>query len=179
MKIEIEEDLSLESLNEKHVQPIFLLALRNKLHIREWFPWVDLMETSEFMANYIKASTLRCEAGTEHAFVILKGEEVVGRIGLHRIDLQNRVGEIGYWIGEEYQGNGLITKACGGLIAYAFDTLLLNRIEIRCGMTNTKSQKIAERLGFTLEGISRQAYFVRDAFFDLKVYSMLKSEWGK
>ena len=58
----------------------------------------------------------------------------------------NKLASIGYWLDQHYQGKGIITKSCKALIHYGFTTLHLNRIEIRCGTENYKSQAIPESL---------------------------------
>ena len=84
---------------------------------------------------------------------------------------------IGYWLGKEYQGKGLITESCRLLINYAFDEYNLNRVEIRCATGNSKSCAIPERIGLTMEGVIRDGEWLYDHFVDLYLYSMLASRW--
>ncbi len=84
---------------------------------------------------------------------------------------------LGYWLGENFAGNGIITKSCKAMINYAFTTLNLNRIEIKCATKNYKSKAIAERLHFKQEGILKQVELVNEKFINLYLFVMLKSEW--
>lgn len=86
---------------------------------------------------------------------------------------------IGYWLGEKYQGKGIMTKACKALIQYCFEELNLERIEIRVATENIKSQAIPERLGFQKEGCLRNAEVLYDQYIDLYVYGLLKKEFNK
>jgi len=63
------------------------------------------------------------------------------------------------------------------LIDYAFNELNLNRVEMHCGAENTKSRKIPGKLGFTEEGVIRQAVWLHDRFVDFVIYGMLADEW--
>jgi ribosomal-protein-serine acetyltransferase len=72
-----------------------------------------------------------------------------------------------------------MTKACKAMVSYSFDTLGLNRVEIKCGTENHKSKGIPERLNFKMEGIVRQGELLYDKFIDLYSYSMLKEDWKK
>ena len=92
---------------------------------------------------------------------------------------QNKIGEIGYWIIKSEQGKGIITNCCEEIIRFCFETIKLNRIEIKCGTDNLKSKKIPERLNFKFEGIIRNGEYMHDKFIDLNLYSLLHSEWKK
>jgi hypothetical protein len=81
-------------------------------------------------------------------------DKLVGDIGYHPIDWADRKAEIGYWLGESFQGKGLMTEACKTLITYAFAELGLNKVEIHCAAENIRSCAIPKRLGFTQEGIN-------------------------
>jgi RimJ/RimL family protein N-acetyltransferase len=81
--------------------------------------------------------------------------EFVGSSGLHRIDWDLRNFEIGYWIKTSRSGHGLMTEAVNGITSFAINHLDANRIEIRCNARNLPSARLAERAGFTLEGVLR------------------------
>ena len=135
------------------------------------------MQSVNDFNGYIDYCKKQLQEGTDYGYVILLNYKIVGRIGIHYIDQQNKTGSIGYWLGEEFQGKGIVTKACTALRHYTFTVLRLNRIEIKCGTKNCKSAAIPERLGFTKEGVLRQAEWVNDKFIDLNLYSLLKNEW--
>ncbi|WP_256972837.1 GNAT family N-acetyltransferase [Saccharibacillus sp. O23] len=80
---------------------------------------------------------------------------ILGSSGLHRMNWDVRRFEIGYWIRTSRAGEGLVTEAVHGLTDYAARFLDANRIEIRCDDRNLKSAAVAERAGFTLEGVLR------------------------
>ncbi|MNY68091.1 putative ribosomal N-acetyltransferase YdaF [compost metagenome] len=62
---------------------------------------------------------------------------------------------MGYWVRSSYSRKGYITEAVHAITNYAIQELQANRIEIRCDTRNTPSARVAERSGFTLEGILR------------------------
>lgn len=179
MTIDIDNNIKLELIEEKHTAELFNLVSANRNYLREWLPWVDNMQSVEFIEGFINSSMQRNNAKEEYAFVIMADGKMEGRIGIYKIDNQNKIGEIGYWVSEGRQGKGLVSKCCKALIEYGFEKTGLNRIEIKCGTENYKSQAIPERLNFKFEGILRQAELIRENFIDLKLYSMLKKEWKK
>jgi ribosomal-protein-serine acetyltransferase len=78
-------------------------------------------------------------------------------VGYHGIDLQNRSIKLGYWLGKEYQGKGLISAACRALVDHALKELGLNQVGMTCAIENESSCAIPDRLGFQQEGVQRQA----------------------
>ena len=178
MIIKIEGGLSLESLNENHAASMFALIDSNRPHLKEWLPWVDNMQTVENFKDHIAYCKKLEAAATDFPFVIMTNNEMAGRIGIHYIHLHNKIAALGYWLGDGYQGKGIITRSCKALIDHCFNELGMNRVEIKCATGNFKSRAIAEKLNFKQEGILRQAELVNGKFLDLYLYSMLKEEWG-
>ena len=177
MTIKIEDDLSLEMLNETHTEAMFTLIDSNRPHLKEWLPWVDHIKSVEDFKGHIADCKKRQAEQTDLAFVILLKNEMAGRIGIHYIDHLNKIASIGYWLGNGFQGKGIITKACIVLIDHCFNTLGMNRVQIKCATGNFKSQAIVKKLNFKQEGILRKAELVNGKFLDLYMYSMLKDEW--
>src|SRR5699024_583034 len=104
-------------------------------------------------------------------------ERIVGIVTFNKYNWRNRIGYIGYWLGEPYQGKGIMTESVKALIQYGFTKLRLNRVEIHCATENIKSQAIPKRLGFKKEGHLREAEWLYDHFVDHFVYGLLTSDW--
>ncbi|KMJ57195.1 acetyltransferase [Bacillus sp. LL01] len=83
--------------------------------------------------------------------------EFVASSGLHRIDWSIPKFEVGYWIDSRFSGKGYITEAVEGITQFAFEQLKAKRVEIRCDSNNVKSRAVAERAGYTLEGILKNS----------------------
>lgn len=176
MTLKIDDKISIELIEEKHAASIFNMVNENRNHLRPWLPFVDKMQTAHFAQNFVTGTIQRNQEGREYACVIFSDNRMVGRIGVYKIDASNGVGEIGYWLIEAFQGQGIVTKSCRVLIDFCFHHLNLNRIEIRCGTENVKSKQVAEKLNFTKEGVIRQGELLYDRYIDLNLYSLLKSD---
>jgi ribosomal-protein-alanine N-acetyltransferase len=85
--------------------------------------------------------------------------------------------EIGYNIVREYWGKGLAAEALREIIRYIFDTTEIYRLEAIIRPANTRSRKLASRLGFKEEGILRDYIFWDGQYWDNVMYSLLKKEW--
>jgi ribosomal-protein-serine acetyltransferase len=179
MKIQVDDSISLELLDEIHAESLLNLVNANRTYLREWLPWVDQMQTVANFAYYISDSKKRAAEKTDFGYAIIIDKQIAGRIGLHHINQQNKIGEIGYWLANGLQGKGIMTRCCTAIIDHGFTELGLNRIEIKCAVGNDKSLAIAEKLQFKQEGILRQAEWQNGKFIDLYLYAMLKVEWEK
>ncbi|MFZ4107222.1 GNAT family N-acetyltransferase [Flavobacterium sp.] len=96
MILKITNDLRTEFINENHVSSIFDMVDKNRAHLRQWLPLVDRMQTITFADNFVKGTMKRNNERNEYGFVIIENEIVIGRIGVYKIDYQNKIGEIGY-----------------------------------------------------------------------------------
>jgi ribosomal-protein-serine acetyltransferase len=176
---QIDEDLHLRLLQMGYAEQLYFLEDKNRTHLREWLPWVDGTLSPDHIMGFIRSS-LEQHANNNgfHAGIFYKGE-IVGCIGLHGIDWNNRKTSIGYWLAAEYQGKGIMTRSCRAIIDYVINEVKLNRIEIRASEWNKKSRAIPERLGFIQEGISRQAEWLYDHYVDHVIYGLLAEDWHK
>ena len=117
-------------------------------------------------------------SGTRAAMRPLDRRRLRGFVGLSiPIDWPNRNCSIGYWIEQRYQGKGIMTRCCESMLDYLFDELGLHRVTIQCGVANTRSCAIPERLGFTREGLIREGEWVNDHWLDLLTWGMLEQDW--
>jgi ribosomal-protein-serine acetyltransferase len=171
------ESTQLRLLEERHAQELTDLTDRNREYLRAWLPWVDANRTVEDRKKFISGALKQFAENDGFTAGIWHEGRLAGVIGYVSIDWDNRTTEVGSWLGEEYQGRGLVTAACRALVDHAFEELGLNRVSIACATENKKSCAIPERLGFRREGVVRQAEWLYDHFVDHVVYATLASEW--
>ncbi len=167
----------LRLVNEAEAEKLFDLIVRNRQHLRSWLPWLDGNMSIDDTQAFIRHSQEQYSSKRGFQTSIWFKNEIAGIIGYHPIDWQNRSVMIGYWLGEQFQGKGIMTAACRVLVNYAFDEFKLHRVEIRCATGNTKSRAIPERLHFTNEGVIKDGEWLYDHFVDLVLYRMLAHEW--
>lgn len=85
--------------------------------------------------------------------------------------------EVGYALGRAYWGQGLMPEALQAVITFCFSALPLNRIEALCLVENHASARVMEKVGMRYEGLLREAFCHRGRYCDLKLYSILQSDW--
>lgn len=173
----IDEELELRPVEERHAEELTALVRRDIAHLKPWMPWATERYSVEDAREFIRRQIRQYAEDQGFATLVFFRGRVAGSIGYNLIDWSNRKTDIGYWLGAEFLGRGIMTKACRALVEHAFKELRLNRVEIYCAVENLRSRRIPVRLGFTEEGTHRQAEWVHDHFKDLVSYSMLAREW--
>jgi ribosomal-protein-alanine N-acetyltransferase len=83
---------------------------------------------------------------------------------------------MGYWMGERFAGQGLMTDAVRALLPWLFDTLRLHRVEAACLPTNAASKALLRRVGFREEGYAREYLKINGAWCDHVLFGMLASD---
>lgn len=175
--VPVDDDIELRLFEEADATALFQLIEHSRGYLREWLPWVDYDTSIEDSRSFVKRSVQSYLDNEGFNLGIYYQGRLAGVIGFHTVNWPNRQVEIGYWLGADSQGHGVMTRACRTMVDYAFRKLQLNRVTILCAVGNRRSRAIPERLHFTQEGVLRDGEWLYDHFVDLVVYSMLAREW--
>lgn len=104
-------------------------------------------------------------------------DDIVGEIEFFQITSYLTGFELSYLVfGPEHRGRGYATEAVRLLTAYLFSRLRIERLQLNIHPDNTASQRVAEKAGFTLEGLMRRCWFNNGRFHDLQTWSLLRDE---
>lgn len=108
-------------------------------------------------------------------FAIVVDNEAVGGIGiLLKDDIYRKNAEIGYWLGKEYRGKGIISSAIIEIVDYAFKSYDIHRIYAGVFEYNLASMRIFEKAGFHQEAIRKQSLFKENQFYDEHIFMKFK-----
>ena len=173
----VDARVRLRAVSPSDAAPLFTLIDSHRLFLRRWLPWVDETRREEDTRAFIELAKRQWQAGQGFEFVIERDHELCGAIGINRMERANRLGAIGYWLRSDRQGLGIMTQSCRRLIEFGFEELGLNRLVLAAAVDNRPSRRVAERLGFALEGVFREAEWVNDRFVDHARYGLLRREW--
>ncbi|MFQ5943667.1 MAG: GNAT family N-acetyltransferase [Anaerolineales bacterium] len=176
LEIPADDKIVLRSVELRDADDLFPLTDASRQYLREWLPWVDSTRTVDDTRAFVDSALEQQANNDGFHCTIWYEEKLVGMIGLGHIDWANRKTEIGYWLGEEFQGNGIMTKSCQSLVSYLFDEIELNRVTIRVAVGNKRSRAIPERLGFVEEGTIRDAEWLYDHYVDSVIYGLLQRD---
>jgi ribosomal-protein-alanine N-acetyltransferase len=114
---------------------------------------------------------------TAFRWLVCDGETPIGSVSLKNISKMMRYGEIGYMIGEKFQGRGVGTAAVKLALEKIFNETDLRRIFAYVHDENAPSRRLLEKLGFKNEGLLREHYLILGKPADEVVYGLLRTEW--
>ncbi|RXQ95946.1 N-acetyltransferase [Ancylomarina salipaludis] len=174
-KIRVSDSILLKQIELSDSKDIFRTIDSQRAYLGEWLPFVEFSRRLEDTEGFIKK--ILEHPHDNYVFVIHLHGKFAGLIGFKDSDKQNRKTEIGYWLSENFQKKGIVTKSVQRLCKFAFEELGMNRIQIKCAERNFPSKKIPKRLGFVFEGIERDGELLTGGVFtDLEIYSKLKND---
>jgi RimJ/RimL family protein N-acetyltransferase len=131
-------------------------------------------------AEWAAESARQRDAGEGLHLLIVdaEGDDLLGSIGIQEIRrAEGRCG-LGYWLAREARGRGRMTRAVGLMSRWIFAQLPIDRIEITIQAENSASRAVAERAGYTFEGVLRAHTVIKGLRRDMAMYSLLRGELG-
>ena len=118
----------------------------------------------------------RDEAG-EWGIVLKETSKLIGAMGFPWCDMKNKRAEIGYVLSRRFWGQGIMPEAVSRVLKFAFEEMGLNRIECCHFLPNEKSGRVMQKVGMSFEGIAREKFFVKERYWGVKQYAILRSDW--
>lgn len=177
-QIPVNSDLSIRLLMRKDAGRLFRLVDECRHDLRKWLPWVDSVQSEQDYHQLIPQWLAEFANETSLNAGVFEQDQLVGMVGFHSFDYLNRKTSIGYWLGIQYRGRGIMTQTVKKMLEIAFLEFQMNRVEIRCAVGNYASRAIPERLGFCQEGVLRAAEKIGDRYVDHVVYAQLKKDFA-
>ena len=146
--------------------------------LHRWMPWArerPSVDESETHARTARAAFLtRADLSM---LMVLRDGTVIGGTGLHRMNWAVPQFEIGYWVRRTHEGQGYVSETVRALSRFALVTLGAQRVEIHCSHRNVRSQRVAERCGYVLEGRLRNRLREPDGELrDTLIYSLVPDD---
>ena len=175
-KVVVDNEITLHLINEAFVSKYVELTKESNEYISQWMAWPLFCKTEDDFKKFVKGSLHKYADGNSMNCSIEYRGEIVGNCGFNTINHDLKVVEIGYWLGKQYQGNGIITRACQYLIDYAFTQLGMHKIQISAAEENTSSRSVCERLGMTLEGIITNREKIGERILNHAIYGLHNSK---
>jgi ribosomal-protein-serine acetyltransferase len=178
LPLHVTDDIELRPFALADAESMFALVARSRDHLDPWLRWSGRIRSIDDTRTLIQRFSDKLAAGDGFHAGLWDGNTLTGGIVVHFINRESRKTEIGYWLGAEFTGKGLVTRACRAVITELFAQEAMHRVEIQAVTDNFPSRAVAERLGFRFEGIKRESEWITSAFRDHALYALLEQEWS-
>ena len=176
----VTERLILRRFNRRDVGPLVESVHASLSALNEWLPWAHPGYRRDDAANYVHDSLEAWKDGRAHDYAIRRKTEArrhLGNISIWPVSRLTRTGEIGYWIRSDDTAKGLATEATAAVVRVGFEDLGYHKLVLRIAIGNTASERVAEKLAFTREGVLREELLIRGRWVDHTLFSMLDREY--
>lgn len=151
-----------------------MFALRSNPEIMQYIPR-EMPKTIDDAIKHIEFMQGLLESGEciNWAICLKEDNVLIGNIGYFRMQPENHRAEIGYMLGPEFQGKGIMQEALTKIIYYGFETMKLHSIEAVTDPENYASWGLLEKNGFIREGHFKEDCYWQGKYLDSFVYSLL------
>ena len=156
-------------------------AIRNSLtDLNQWLPWARMDYTAGDTTAFLKDSAQAWKEGRAWDYSVrLKDDPAqhVGNISLWTVSKLGKIAEIGYWVRSDQTNGGVCTEAVNRVLEEAFKIHGHHKTILRIAIGNDASDRVAEKLGFTREGVLREELLIRSNWVDHSLWSLLDREY--
>jgi ribosomal-protein-serine acetyltransferase len=174
-----EAPIALRPYQADDVLPLYEAASESIADIYPWMPWCHPGYTIDDSRTWVE-SRLDAWGKPDYDFVVV--EQATGRflgaVGINQINRVHDFANLGYWVRSSTTGHGIAVLAARLCARFGFDELKLHRLEIVVDVDNRRSQRVAEKVGATREGLARQRCKSGDTWRDAFMFSLLPIDVG-
>ena len=159
--------------------PTFVEAVREShTTVARWMNWWRSDYSRDDAKTWIAQAgkNLQEETCYELGIFTADGKIFLGSAGLNLFNREHNFCNLGYWVRESRQGQGIATRAARTLAGFGFRELKLARIEIVVAQDNLPSQRVAQKIGATFEGVARNRLTVAGRSHAAAVYSLVSEQ---
>lgn len=169
----VDDKLKLKLLEKHHGQDLYNLIESSRNHLQKWVDCIKDLKSVHDCERFIIKTLNKYAQGFEMHIGIWNEEKLIGCICVINIDCQAKKAELGYYLGEDYQGNGYVTKSLRVIVDYLINERKFLRLEANVPQVNEPSIKVVENLGFKLEGKKRMGEYINKEYYDILLYGLL------
>ncbi len=156
-------------------------AIRESLgDLNLWLPWARLDYTASDTTAFIRESIQAWKEERAWDYSIKLNDDPrthVGNVSFWTVSKLGKIAEVGYWVRSTETSRGVCTAAVDLLLKEMFDSLGYHKVVLRIAVGNDASDRVAQKLGFTREGILREELLIRGNWVDHTLWSLLDREF--
>jgi ribosomal-protein-serine acetyltransferase len=166
---------SVRLYQQRDAEEMHVAALESVAEVYPWMVWCHSHSSLDEARQWVAVQEKLAKQGVAYEFAIFgKGGRFLGGCGINQISTANRFANLGYWVRTSAMGRGVAPAAVRLVAEYAFRETDLIRLEIVCAVANTRSQRVAEKVGATREGVLRSRVMLPTGPSDAVMYSLVQ-----
>ena len=162
--------------------PRLFEAVRESIpEVSAWLGWCHENYSIEESREFVRSRAEKSQGDEWYSFAVFDQndrERYLGGVGLNFINRVHQFGNLGYWVRTSATGNGVASRASRLVARFAFEELRLNRIEILAAVSNSASQRVAEKIGAVREGVLRKRLLIRGEPQDAVMFSLVREDFA-
>ncbi|AVH33472.1 GNAT family protein [Vibrio fluvialis] len=171
----VDDDIQLALIEESFAPLYAQLVAKQQAYLSQWLAWPPYCRSEQDFQLFIQNMLHDYADGKVVVCAMFYRGELVGNCSLQEINRDLQKARIGYWLSQEHQGKGIVTRAVSRLIDLAFNTYQLEKVELAAASGNLASQAVAKRLGFNQEGIITRAENLNGRVVDHVVFGLTRT----
>jgi len=172
--------LALRPFRRRDVESLWESVHDSWPELAKWLPWAHAGYGRLEAIRFIRESGTAWVEGRAFDFGIRDRSDPAGHLGNISVwptSRRERSGEIGYWVRSSATRTGVATEATARVTRVGFEELDMHRITLRIAVGNRGSERVAEKLGYTQEGLLRKEVLVHGEWLDHTLWAMLEDEF--
>lgn len=157
------------------------LRAASRAYLTPWEPtWGEDALTRDAYRRRLRHYMQEWRAGEGYTFFIftINPRRLVGGISVSNVRRGvAQSASVGYWMGQAYASQGLMTEALCAMLPFIFDEARLNRLEAACLPDNAPSRRVLRKVGFREEGIARHYLKINGKWHDHLLFGLLVGDY--
>lgn len=168
--IQIDAALSLHTADEKYAEPLFHVIHANRAYLQRSMNWPQQVISADDTRKTLIANRVLHQRDYSKMYIIVRDNAVIGVFSFNLIEPTNKTAYIGYWLAENQQGLGIIASIMTRIVDLYTQSGMIRRFVIKCIVNNARSNRVAQRAGFQLEGRLKGAEYLNGTYYDQYIY---------
>ncbi len=160
---------------QRDAEEMHAAALESVAEVYPWMAWRHERYSLDEARQWIAVQEELAKHGMAYEFAILdEAGRFLGGCGINQMSKANRFANLAYWVRTSAMGRGVAPAAARLVAEDAFRGTDLIRLEIVCAVGNTRSQRVAEKIGAVREGVLRSRLLLPTGASDAVMYSLVR-----
>ena len=161
--------IELRSLLPSDEDVLYTLVKENRPQLSQWLDWASMVQTRDDFAQFFRYYESQIKQRLMEVQVICYQDQVIGIVEAHGINYSQQSAYLSYWLDGHFQNKGMMTKGMQQFLDYLYKNWAIKHFFLVIQCQNVRSIRLAQKLGFHLEGYAREfqfeAQFLPDSYF--------------